>query len=667
VLTQEQHGVEAALDAFNTVWRAYPPLADYAAHALAEAAAARNDYTTLAELLSTMTQRYPYSLHLPSMYLLLAQTQHRLGHDQRALDILSHLLQTDPSHPSIPDALFLRAQLETEAEHIAKAATTFKSLGDTYPQHELAEVAFKRSRQLLQRLPAAQRPRLDPEHEFNVLDSLITARLWSELQQRLQELAPLVHDHPQHSRFLLLQAMAAQGQRRFPQAMTLLKRLLIDYPQSLERAAAHYHLALLYRRQGQQDKVQTHFRHAMAQPHDKEWAPQAALKLALLFEQQEAFNQASDLYRHLGEHYPGHEEAVPSLWQAGWLQYRQGRYEQAVQMWRHIAKQFPEDVWRPKVLYWLARAVERRGDASNAQALYHRVMTDFPYTYYGYQARQQLRQLSIPVPVLTIQEQPCLPWEHQSPVTLPSSLTGQPSREQFHLIRAREFQQLQMYSKARQEIDVLETHLPPSHATQYLIASLLADNQEHLAALQRLNHLVEELTPLQVRGLSRDFWSRLYPQRFLDTITRQAAVHDLSPYFILSLIRQESVFNPRAISRVGARGLMQLMPVTARYVARHTGPKRLYLQALFDPQTNITLGTHYLATQLRDFDNNLAFALAAYNAGPHRVKTWRQRWPGLPIDEFIENIPFQETRLYVKLILRNLLIYEALYPPMSDA
>src|SRR5687768_2593611 len=104
---------------------------------------------------------------------------------------------------------------------------------------------------------------------------------------------------------------------------------------------------------------------------------------------------------------------------------------------------------------------------------------------------------------------------------------------------------------------------------------------------------------------------------------------------------------------------MQLMPATARHIARQTGLKHLHLQALFDPQTNIILGTHYLATQLRHFDNNLVFALAAYNAGPHRVKTWRQRWPGLPMDEFIENIPFQETRLYVKLILRNLLIYES--------
>jgi soluble lytic murein transglycosylase len=224
-----------------------------------------------------------------------------------------------------------------------------------------------------------------------------------------------------------------------------------------------------------------------------------------------------------------------------------------------------------------------------------------------------------------------------------------------------------MYGKARQEIRELETHLPPSHATQHFIATLLVDNQEHLEALRRLNHIVEELTPLQVRGLTRDFWALLYPQRFLEQITRQAAVHDLSPAAVLSLIRQESVFNPRAVSRAGARGLMQLMPATAQHVARQTGLKRLRLPQLFDPQTNITLGTHYFAAQLRDFDHNPVFALAAYNAGPNRVKQWRQRWPKLPMDEFIEQIPFEETSLYVKLVLRNLLVYESLYQPMPDA
>jgi soluble lytic murein transglycosylase len=667
VLMQEHDGTEAALDAFNIVWQTYPPLADYAAKALAEAAATRDDDTLLEKLLSTLTQRYPYSLHLPSIYLLLAQTQRHLGRRQQALDTVVHVLQTYPSHPSIPDALFLRAQLEEEAGHIAKAAIAFKHVGDTYPQHERAVVAFKRSRQLLQRLPVAQRPRIDPERELNTLDSLIEARRWAEVQRRLKELAPLVQDDLQHSRFLLLRAVAAQRQRRWPQAMTLLKRLLLRYPQSPVRAEAHYRLAQLYRRQGREDKREIHLRHAMAQPHDAVWAPRATLQLAQILAQRQEFSQASNLYRHLGEHYPGHEEALPSLWRAAWLQYRQGHYDQAAQMWRQLAKQFSSGVWRPKVLYWLARAVEHCGDPSNAQALYHRVMTDFPYTYYGYQARQQLRRFSIPITSFIVQEQPYLPWEYRPPVTLPSPLMAQPSREQFHLVRTRELQQLQMYHRARQEIHALETHLPPSHATQFFLANLLEDNQEHLAALQQLNRIVEALTPLQVRGLSRDFWSLLYPKRFLDTVTRQTAGHDLSPYFILSLIRQESVFNPRAVSSVGARGLMQLMPATARRVARQTGLKRLRLWQLFDPQTNITLGTHYLAAQLRHFDNNPVFALAAYNAGPRRVKTWRQRWPELPMDEFVEYIPFKETRLYVKLILRNLFVYESLYPPMPDA
>ncbi|PON15680.1 hypothetical protein C2W62_22510 [Candidatus Entotheonella serta] len=118
------------------------------------------------------------------------------------------------------------------------------------------------------------------------------------MQRRFKTLAPLVQKRPQHSRLLLLQALAAQRQRRLPQAMTLLKRLLVRYPKSPERAEAHYRLAQLYRRRGRkgyQNKRETHLRHAMAQRHDAEWAPKAALKLALIFEQQQDLAQASDL------------------------------------------------------------------------------------------------------------------------------------------------------------------------------------------------------------------------------------------------------------------------------------------------------------------------------------------------------------------------------------
>ena len=669
-LIEKLQGREASVSDFQTVWRTYPPLADYAANVLAQAAADRRDLDTLAQLVPTLAERYPDSRHVPTAYLLLAQTQHRLGHVAQARATVAHILQTYSAHPAAPKALMLRAQLEEEAGQIAAAALTFKHVGETYPRHDQAPLAFKRSRQLFKRLPSNQRPQLDPEDEFPVLQRLLKARRWPELQRRLKALRPLVQATPSHPRLLLMQAIVAQKQRRLPHAITLLKRLLVRYPQSPERAEAHYRLAQLYRRRGRQKyrhQRETHLRHAMAQHHDTVWAPKAALKLAQMFEQQQDLSQASDLYRHVGDHYPDHEEAVPSLWQAAWLQYRQGHYDQAEQMWRRMATQFPSGIWHPKALYWLARTVAHRGDLSNAQALYQRVAIDFPYTYHGFQARQQLRHLAVPVPSFIAQEQAHLPWEQRPPVSLSSPLIADPSPEQVHLIRARELQQLQMYRRARREIDILEHRLPQTHATQHFIANLLADNQEHLAALKRLNQIVAELTPLQIRGLSRDFWMMLYPQRYLDIIAREAAPHLLSSELILSLIRQESVFNPRATSRVGARGLMQLMPATARLVARQTGRKRPRLTQLFDPETNIALGTYYFAAQLRRFHDNPVFALAAYNAGPHRVDKWRQRWPHLPMDEFIEHIPFEETRLYVKLILRNLSIYESLYRPLPDA
>jgi soluble lytic murein transglycosylase len=199
------------------------------------------------------------------------------------------------------------------------------------------------------------------------------------------------------------------------------------------------------------------------------------------------------------------------------------------------------------------------------------------------------------------------------------------------------------------------------------LAKLFTQTDHHLAAFHRLNQIVRTLTPVQIRNLPREFWTLLYPKTFWDHIIPHATRHRLSPYLVLSLIRQESAFNPRAFSHAGARGLMQLIPSTARIVARQTRVRRFNLHMLFEPHANIQLGTHYFSSQLQQFDHNSVFALAAYNAGPHRVEQWRQRWSDLPIDEFIEQIPFDETRLYVKLILRNLLVYEYLYHPVPDA
>jgi len=137
---------------------------------------------------------------------------------------------------------------------------------------------------------------------------------------------------------------------------------------------------------------------------------------------------------------------------------------------------------------------------------------------------------------------------------------------------------------------------------------------------------------------------------------------NLDPAYVYGLIRQESRFITDARSGVGASGLMQVMPATARWTAKKLGLGNLNAQQLNDRDTNITIGTGYLKLILDDFAGSMPLAAAAYNAGPGRPRVWRGQ-PGTPSVEaaiWAENIPFNETRDYVKKVLANTTIYAAM-------
>jgi len=158
-----------------------------------------------------------------------------------------------------------------------------------------------------------------------------------------------------------------------------------------------------------------------------------------------------------------------------------------------------------------------------------------------------------------------------------------------------------------------------------------------------------------IRGDGWDLVSLRFPLAFKDTFERYGKLRKLPQSLILALSRQESALNPKAQSPVGARGLMQLMPKTARLTAKRLGDKG-GPGNLYDPQVNIRLGTQYLREMLDRFDENRILATAAYNAGPHRVEHWVGN--DLPFDAFVESIPFKETRNYVQNVLAFNVIYQ---------
>lgn len=157
------------------------------------------------------------------------------------------------------------------------------------------------------------------------------------------------------------------------------------------------------------------------------------------------------------------------------------------------------------------------------------------------------------------------------------------------------------------------------------------------------------------------FWKFFYPWPYRKEITAAADCFQLDPCLIAALIRVESGFNPRAQSDAGARGLMQVMPNTARWAAGDMGFAGFHPDLLYQPEVSLLIGCWYLADLIREFNGNLVASLAAYNAGRGNVKAWLVigQWKGTTAD--LDKIPFSETRIYVKAVLRNYEMYKYLY------
>jgi soluble lytic murein transglycosylase len=147
----------------------------------------------------------------------------------------------------------------------------------------------------------------------------------------------------------------------------------------------------------------------------------------------------------------------------------------------------------------------------------------------------------------------------------------------------------------------------------------------------------------------------------LTTINGVVGPHKTDPHLVAAIIREESFYNPTAVSSAGALGLMQVMPQTGQRIAAQLGSEGFTRERLFDPSYNIRLGSSYLIHLAAQFDNNLIHVLAAYNAGPDVVSKWIRQFGGGEPDEFVESIPYLETRQYIKKVLRSYYEYKRIY------
>jgi soluble lytic murein transglycosylase len=382
----------------------------------------------------------------------------------------------------------------------------------------------------------------------------------------------------------------------------------------------------------------------------------------------EAKNTADALYfsRTALQQFPGEPEVAGAQFELAWAAHDAKNFAESSRLLlEHLADYAGRNTDnRGKAGYWAARDSERAGLMGEAVALYEAMLPRYGATWYGYLSRQrldalknagQLKQHPLKVGQATLDRAV----ENLKPVTVAEETAG--PAEAARLSKAEQLSAAAWDEAAHAELDKALEGRQTSPRLNLAKAQLYRARNDNVQAFNLLRRSFPDYSQMEPEELTREEWDVFYPLAFWDDIRREAGARGLDPYTVAGLIRQESVFNPRAVSHADAYGLMQLLVPTARMMARGNGVDGpVTADALLsDPRLNIRLGTSYMKDQLDKY-GRIEYLAAAYNAGPGRVVQWRASLP-LQMDEWAEAIPFRETRGYVQGVVRNMLQYRRLY------
>ena len=386
------------------------------------------------------------------------------------------------------------------------------------------------------------------------------------------------------------------------------------------------------------------------------WLESALLSAANIYLLRRDYDKTIDSFRELEQRFPNGPRAHYAHWKAAWLTLRQGRNAEAKTGFEQQIALYPDSNEVPAALYWRARLAEEDGDAAMASAFYQKISERYLNYYYGPLARERRSKLNVPAgdpPHYAILDR--VPAIGAMPAVNNSTVPEDNLRvEKAHLLEnggLLDFALRELKAAADEEKG---SWLPAETARVY------EDAGRYDLAVETLKRAIPNYFALDLSALPRSNWEALFPRPYWPDLKRFSSANGLDPYMVASLIRQESEFNPNAVSNKNALGLMQLLPKVGKGMAKEEKLRHFSPTQLFTPAVNLQLGTRYFRSMVDQF-GGFEYALAAYDAGDYRVRDWQAEAKYRDVQEFVESIPFTETREYVQAIMRNANMYRQLY------
>jgi peptidoglycan lytic transglycosylase len=622
--------------------RDFPVLDDYVRLWIGEALLNLGDAKQAAEQFESIPREVPDSNILTRAAYRTGEAWYQASSCAEATEWFEKAVRLSDKESGTAQALLRRAACQLKDNKLADGRETLKQLWARFPY----TAEGKEADTLLASNLGGEPWKPQPTERLARAQAYLGQAFHVEAIEELRRFLAAEPGSPRRSEAKLKLGIAQVRLKQYDQARETFHALVKNgSPESHEAAVW---LARVYLRLDQGDKLLELVRSIHNGSLTGEQKGQITLFAGIWLEDQGQFDDAIGRYRQVAKSGEPGSQRAEGLWRVGWVFYRTARYREAVDALRVIADQHDSD-FEPQALYWIARAYEQT-EPSRARDFYLQVCARYVYTYYCHLARERS---DIPAADPPTSEPVTVEAESSTAPDAPLPRNNRSEIEQQSAYRrAIELKVLGLESNAAHELAVLTDRYAQDADTLMVLSAMLNEVGAYHHALRLARARFRDKLERTGGPVAPAMWKVAYPTGLVPTIKGQGA-KGVDPYLVAAIIREESQYDWKAVSRVGAIGLMQVMPGTANVVAQRYGFPAVAREDLFDQETNIRIGVRYVEQLLDQFSGNVVQTIAAYNAGPVVVGNWVALHRSRSQDEFVELIPYQETRQYVKRVLRS--------------
>ncbi len=645
----------AAIATLQPLGKRLPKLADYVAWFLANAQFDSRNFADVPKVLEPVWNSKPRSPLAAGAVLLAAQAYGQNGAPREALD----LLRKNYAMLSQPQGDLAMARAFEATGDLVSAAVYYQRVYYGYPISAEAMQANTESAKLREQLgdnyPPAM-PNVMLGRAFKLLESGNAARARQEIDSLIPELGGAERDLAR-----VRAGVAAYESKDTLRAQQYLHDLKVSSPEA-DAERIYYLLQCARRLKNQQAADSALDQMAHLYPTSK-WRLEALIAAANRYLVENQLDAYEPLYRACYESFPNEPQAAGCHWKVVWGHYLRRRADAADLLRAHL-RLFPASENASAALYFLGRLAQASNDTNAARSYYDEIVREYPNYYYTVLARQRLEELGTGAPSPAVSE-------FLRSVVFPSrarTLNFVPNATAIaRLERARLLVSAGLEDWAEGELRFGAQNEDQPQVLAVELASLSSQHAGPDQAMRYIKRYAAGYLYMPIASAPLDFWKFAFPIPYRVDLERFSKQNGLDPFLMAALIRQESEFNPSVVSHSNARGLTQILPSTGRELSRRLKLRPYSTLALFQPAVNLQFGTLYLKLMADSLDGKWEVALAAYNAGLARAHDWLSWGEFREPAEFIETVPFQETRNYIQTVLRNADVYRRLYKGAPDA